>query len=178
MAIKIKLRWPRFQRLAPCSLFLSPQRSFFVMTDLTMLHAPSALHLPDVNETGFRFTFNRRSLPPPPLVTTTPMVTVEMVDGDSPPSSPVTARDDNLLSPPRRTLRSKKPPKLSPPRPHSAPPGPTSGETRFIDPHDPFPPHPKTPDSPFSDIPSTASIVRPPTILCACIVPFWNQTSA
>jgi hypothetical protein len=143
------------------------------MADLTMLHAPSTLHLPDVNETGFHFTFNRRSLPPPPLITTTPMVTVEMVDdGDSPPASPVTAKDKTLLSPPRRSFRSKKPPKLSPPRPHSAPPGPASGDTRIFDPPNRFSPRPRTPDDPFSDIPSTAPIVRPPTILCAYIVPF------
>jgi hypothetical protein len=141
------------------------------MADLTMLHAPSTLHLPDVNETGFHFTSNRRSLPPPPLVTTTPMVTVEMVDGDSLPPSPVTAKDNTLLSPPRRSFRSKKPPKL-PPRPHSAPPRPTFGDTRIIDSPDRFSARPRTPDDPFSDVPSTAPIVRPPTILCACIVPF------
>src|SRR5260221_13334128 len=48
-----------FLSLSPTQLF-----SFFnSMTDLTMLHAPSTLYLPETNEAGFRFTFNRRSYP-------------------------------------------------------------------------------------------------------------------
>ena len=145
------------------------------MTDLTMLHAPSTLYLPEVNETGSRFTFNRRSLPPPPLVNTTPMVTVEMVDEDSQPSSPVMAKDNNLLSPPRRTFRSKEPPRISPPRPRSAPPGPTARETGIIDSHDYFSQPPKT-AHPFSSGPCTTPVVvRPPTILCGSIVPLKSK---
>jgi hypothetical protein len=171
---KNKSRFPRFLTpLLPCSFFPNLQPEPFFMTDLTILHAPSALYLPEVkDETGFRFTFNRQSLPPLPLVST-PMVTVEMVDENSPPSSPVKAQDNSFLSPPRRSFKSKQPPRVSPPRPHSAPPGPSSGENGIIDRHDRFPPRPKTINDPFSNRPSPVPIVeRPPTILCACIIPF------
>lgn len=145
------------------------------MTDLTMLHAPSTLYLPESNDTGFRFTFNRRSSPPRPLVTTTPMVTVEMVDGDSsPPCSPIAAQDKSLLSPPRRSSfrpKEKKSKVAPPPRPFSAPPGRTFG---IVDSPDRSSFRPKTPGPVASrSTPTTPAVVRPPTILCKLYRHFW-----
>ena len=155
--------------VAPCSqLSLA-----FPMADLTILHAPSTLYLPETSDTGLRFTFDRRSLPPRPLFSSTPMVTVEMVDIDSPPSSPVTAQDENLLSPHRRSFISKESRRVAPRRPSSAPPGSISCKSRLIDPPDHcLSPHPKTPDPVFGRPNSPPALVRPPTILCACIVTF------
>src|SRR6267154_1356928 len=94
------------------------------MTDLTIVQAPSTLYLPEAkNETGLRFAFNHWSHPQSrPVISTTPMVTVEMVDTGSPPSSPAMVQDDTLLSPPRRSSRSKGSPRVLRPRPASAPP--------------------------------------------------------
>jgi hypothetical protein len=136
------------------------------MTDLTILHAPSTLSLPDTKETGLRFAFNRRSLTPRPLISTTPMVTVQMVESGSTPPSPVVVRDHNLLSPPRRSFRSKDSQRVTRPRPSSAPPG----KTRTIDTHDHFSPRPKSPDFVSGSHSSIPVVVRPPTTLCACIV--------
>jgi len=141
-----------------------------------MLHAPSTLYLPETNEAGFRFTFNRRSYPPRPLITTTtPMVTVEMVEGgggSSSPSSPVTTtKDKNLLSPPcRRSFRPKGTPKVValPPRPFSAPPGRTFG---IVDSPDRSSFRPRTPGPVASrSTPTSPELVRPPTTLCRSIV--------
>lgn len=125
---------------------------------------------------------------PRPLLSTTPMVTVEMVDTDSPPPSPVVVRDHNLLSPPRRSSRPKDSLRVTRPRPSSAPPG----KTRTIDPRDRLSPHSKSPDPVSGRRSPIPVVVRPPTILCACIVsqisrvvltfplvrpkPFWRNT--
>jgi hypothetical protein len=74
------------------------------MTDLTTLHSPSSLYLPLAKETGLPRRFNRRSTLP---FVSTPTVTVQMVDTDPPPLSPVRVRDKNLLSPPPNTFRSR-----------------------------------------------------------------------
>src|SRR5216684_2929128 len=140
------------------------------MTDLTILHAPSTLYLPEANETGLRFAFNHWSLAPShPVVSTTPMVTVEMVDTDSPPPSPVMAQDHNHLSPPRRSFKSKNSPRVSRLRPASAPPERPS-KVRTIEPLDHLSSRPKSPD-PVSGRRSTIPVVvRPPTTLCTYIV--------
>lgn len=143
-------------RLAHHSLF---------MTDLTILHAPSTLSLPDTKETGLRFAFNRRSLTPRPLIST-PMVTVQMVETDSPPPSPVGFQDHSLLSPPRRSFRSKDSHRVTRTRPSSAPPG----KPRTISPHDHFPSRPKSPDFVSGSHSSIPVVVRPETTLCTCIV--------
>ena len=141
------------------------------MTDLTLLHAPSTLYLPEAKETGLRFTFSRRSLPPPPLIST-PMVTVEMVYTGSPPPSPAAVKDNSLLSPPRRSFRSKRNHRVSPSRSSSAPPGRSSDRTRTIAPLDclSLSSRPKTPNSAPCRSSSIPVVVRPPTTLCACIV--------
>jgi hypothetical protein len=163
------------------------------MTDLTILHAPSTLYLPEAkNETGLRFASNRWSLPPSrPVISTTPMVTVEMVDSGSPPPSPVMIQDHNLLSPPRRRSKSKdfRVPRA---RPGSAPPERPS-KLRTIDPRGRLSPRPKSPDSASGCRSSIPIVVRPPTTLCMCIVswfpsvvftisqvrpkPFWRNTT-
>jgi hypothetical protein len=140
-----------------------------LMADLTILHAPSSLSLPETQETGLRFAFNRRSLPPRPLFSTTPMVTVQMVDTGSAPPSPVVVRDHNLLSPPRRSFKSKDSVRVTRPRPSSAPPE-RLGKTRTIDPRDRSSPRPKSPDLVFGRHSPIPVVVRPPTTLCACIV--------
>ncbi|KAI0251677.1 hypothetical protein BJV78DRAFT_1275274 [Lactifluus subvellereus] len=140
------------------------------MTDLTILHAPSTLYLPPIDEAGLHFTFNRRSSAPLTCLST-PMVTLEMVD-PCPPPSPVGVQDKNLLSPPR-TFRPKEPLREIPPRPFSAPPGPPSGRTRTIDSPIRSSPRVKTPDTAsgrHSSIP-----VRPPTTLFRP-KPFWRNT--
>ena len=141
------------------------------MTDLTILHAPSTLYLPEVkNETGLRFSSNRWSLPPSRhAMSTTPMVTVEMVDTGSPPPSPVMIQDHNLLSPPRRTLKPKDSLRVPRPRPASAPPERPS-KVRTIDPRGRLSPRPKSPDSPSGCRSSIPIVVRPPTTLCTCFV--------
>ena len=141
------------------------------MTDLTILHAPSTLSLPDTNESGLRFAFNRRSLAPHPLFSTTPMVTVEMVDTASTPPSPIAAQDHNLLSPPRRTFKSKDSHRVTRPRPSSVPPE-RSGKTRTrtIDPRDRLSPRPKSPDPVSGRHTHIPVVVRPATTLCACLV--------
>lgn len=160
-------------RPSPAPSLLVLNSLAFPMADLTMLHAPSTLYLPEHSETGLRFTFNRRSLPPRPLFPTTPMVTVEMADIDTPPSSPVTAQDENHLSPHCRSFISKQSRRVAPRRPSSAPPGSFSGKSTLIDsPDHCLSPHPKTPDPVFGRPSSTPALVRPPTTLCACIVTF------
>jgi hypothetical protein len=142
------------------------------MTDLTILHAPSALYLPEAkNETGLRFAFNHWSPPQSrPVFSTTPMVTVEMVDTGSAPSTPVMVQDDNLLSPPRRSSRSKGSPRVPRPRPASAPPERPS-KVRAIDTRDCLSARPKSPEDTASGRRSPIPIVvRPPTTLCMCIV--------
>lgn len=139
------------------------------MTDLTILHSPSTLSLPEAKETGLRFTFNRQSLPPRPVISTTPMVTVQMVDTSSPPPSPVAVQDRNLLSPPRRSFRSKDSQKVTRPRPSSAPPE-RSGFTRTVDPRDRLSSRPNSPDPVLGRRSPIPVVVRPPTTLCACIV--------
>ena len=140
------------------------------MADLTILHAPSTLYLPEAkNEAGLRFAFNGWSSRP--AISTTPMVTVEMVDSVSPPASPAMAQDFNLLSPPRRSSKSKDSRKaLRPARPASAPPERPS-KIRTVDPRDLLSPRPKSPDT-ASGRRSPIPIVvrRPPTTLCMCIV--------
>ncbi|KAF8497850.1 hypothetical protein F5888DRAFT_1827689 [Russula emetica] len=147
------------------------------MTDLTILHAPSTLYLPEAkNETGLRFAFNRWSLPPShPVISTTPMVTVEMVDTGFPPTSPTMIQDHNLLSPPRRSSKSKGSPRVPRLRPASAPPERPS-KLRTIDPFDRLSPRPKSPD-PASGLRSPIPIVvRPPTTLFRP-KPFWRNTT-
>ena len=139
------------------------------MTDLTILHSPSTLSLPEARETGFRFAFNHQSLPPRPLFSTTPMVTVQMVDTGSPPSSPVPAQDHSLLSPPRRSSRSKDSHRVTRPRPSSAPPE-RPGKTKTVDRRDRLSPGPNSPDSVLACRSPIPVVVRPPTTLCACIV--------
>ncbi|KAH9995287.1 hypothetical protein BJV77DRAFT_1059733 [Russula vinacea] len=140
------------------------------MTDLTILHAPSTLSLPDTKETGLRFAFNRRSLTPRPLIST-PMVTVQMVETDSPPPSPVGFQDHSLLSPPRRSFRSKDSHRVTRTRPSSAPPG----KSRTISPHDHFPSRPKSPDFVSGSHSSIPIVVRPETTLFRP-KPFWRNT--
>jgi hypothetical protein len=146
------------------------------MTDLTILHAPSTLYLPEAKtETGLRFAFDRWSLPPSrPVISTTPMVTVEMVDTGSPPPSPVMAQDHNLLSPPRRSSKSKDSPRVLRPRPASAPPE-RSSIVRTIDPRDRLSPRPRSPDPVSVRRSPIPIVVRPPTTLCTCIVSFKSQ---
>jgi hypothetical protein len=143
------------------------------MADLTLLHAPSTLYLPESVETGLRFTFNRRSLPPPPLLCTTPMVTVEMVETGSPPSSPIKPEDTNFLSPPRRNFKSRRPLRDLPPRPSSAPPERPSGRITggCISSPDLLLPPPHTADPLSGRSYATPVLVRPPTTLCACTPP-------
>jgi hypothetical protein len=139
------------------------------MADLTILHAPSTLYLPEAkHETGLRFAFNGWSSRP--AISTTPMVTVEMVDTVSSPSSPAMVQDFNLLSPPRRSSKSKDSRKvLRPTRPASAPPERPS-KVRTIDPRDLLsrPNSPDTASGRRSPIPIV--VRRPPTTLCMCIV--------
>ncbi|KAH9953031.1 hypothetical protein BC827DRAFT_195733 [Russula dissimulans] len=135
------------------------------MADLTMLHAPSTLYLPKVKETGLRFALNHRSLPSRPVATIAiPIVTVEMVDTGSPPPSPIKAQDDNLLLPPRLTRRSKEPLRLTLPRLSSAKAGTVDSPARLF-------PRAKTPNSACGRRSPIPVVVRPPTTLCACIVP-------
>ncbi|KAH8991402.1 hypothetical protein EDB86DRAFT_1600335 [Lactarius hatsudake] len=96
-----------------------------IMTDLTTLLSPSTLYLPLAKETGLPRRFNRRSTLP---IVSTPLVTVQMVDTDPPPLSPVRVRDTNLLSPPPHTFRSR--PRAR--RPPSASPEPSLENTRSI----------------------------------------------
>ena len=142
------------------------------MTDLTILHAPSTLYLPEAkNETGLRFTFNRWSVPQSrPVISATPMVTVEMVDTGSPPPSPVMAQDYTLLSPPRRSPKSKDSLRVPRPRPASAPPPARPNKTRSIDPRDRLSPRPKSPDLPSCRRSPIPILVRPATTLCMCII--------
>jgi hypothetical protein len=136
------------------------------MTDLTILHAPSTLYLPEAkNEAGLRFAVNRWSRP---AISSTPMVTVEMVDTGSPPSSPVMVQDRNLLSLPRRSSKSKRSSRVSPPRPASAPPE-CSSKVRTIDPLDRLSPRSKSPDPASGRRSHIPIVVRPPTTLCMCI---------
>ncbi|KAI9507063.1 hypothetical protein F5148DRAFT_1285673 [Russula earlei] len=142
------------------------------MTDLTLLHSPSALYLPQTKEPGLRFTLNRPFLPTPPVVT------VQMVDTGSPPPPPVVVQDDALLSPPRPNSRSKKPAALPPPRSSSAPLGRPSGTgtSRTVHPPDRAFPRPKTPD--FASGPRRnpiPAVVRPPTTISRP-KPFWRNT--
>ena len=163
------------------------------MTDLTILHAPSTLYLPEANEAGLRFASNRWSVPPSrPVISTTPMVTVQMVDTAAPPPEPVMAQDHNLLSPPRRSFKSKNSLRVPRPRPTSAPPERPS-KARTVDPHGRFSPRPNLPDPVSGCRSSIPVVVRPPTTLCACIVslissvvstisqvrpkPFWRNTT-
>jgi hypothetical protein len=142
------------------------------MTDLTILHAPSTLYLPEAKtEAGLRFASNRWSLPPSrPVISTTPMVTVEMVDAGSPPPSPVMVQDHNLLSPPRRSSKSKDSHRvLRPTRPASAPPE-RSSKVRTFDQRDRLSPRPKSPDPVSGRLSPIPIVVRPPTTLCTCIV--------
>jgi len=143
----------------------------FSMTDLTILHAPSTLYLPEAkNETGLRFASNRWSVTPSrPVMSTTPMVTVEMVDTGSPPPSPVVIQDRKLLSPPRRSLKSKDSLRVPRPRPASAPPERPS-KVRTIDSRGRLSPRPKSPDAASGCRSSIPVVVRPPTTLCMCIV--------
>jgi len=141
------------------------------MTDLTILHAPSTLYLPEAkNEAGLRFAFNRWSLPPlRPVIYSTPMVTVEMVDTGSLPPSPVVAQDHNFLSPPRRSSKSKDSPRILRPRPASTPPERPS-KVRTIDPRDRLSPRPKSPDPASGRRSPIPIVVRPKTTLCMCII--------
>ncbi|KAI0274173.1 hypothetical protein BGY98DRAFT_1099159 [Russula aff. rugulosa BPL654] len=146
------------------------------MTDLTLLHAPSTLYLPEAkNETGLRFASNRWSLPPSrPVISTTPMVTVEMVDSGSPHPSPVVIQDHNLLSPSRRSSKSKdfRVPRT---RPASAPPERPS-KVRTIGPRGRLSPRPKSPDPASGRCSSIPIVVRPPTTLFRP-TPFWRNTT-
>lgn len=141
------------------------------MTDLTILHSPSTLSLPEARETGLRFAFNHQSLPPTLPFSSTPMVTVQMIDTGSPPPSPAAAQDHRLLSPPRRSSRSrsKDSHKVIPPRPSSAPPE-RPGKIRTVDRRDRLSPGPNSPDSVLARRSPIPVVVRPPTTLCTCIV--------
>lgn len=148
------------------------------MTDLTILHAPSTLYLPDAtNEAGLRFAFNRWSAPSSrPVISTTPMVTVEMVDAVSPPPSPVMVQDHNLLSPPRRSSKPKRDSlRVSQPRPASAP-SERPSKVRTIDPSDRLSPRPKSPDPASRRRSHIPIVVRPPTTLFRP-KPFWRNTT-
>lgn len=140
------------------------------MTDLTLLHAPSTLYLPEAkNEAGLRFASNRWSLQPSrPVTSTTPMVTVEMIDTGSLPPSPVMVQDHNFLSLPRRGSKSKdfRVPRA---RPASALPERPS-KVRTIDPRGRLSPRIKSPDPASGYRSSIPVVVRPATTLCMCIV--------
>ena len=144
------------------------------MTDLTSLDSPSTLYLPLAKETGLPRRFNRRSTLP---FVSTPTVTVQMVDTDPPPLSPVRVRDESLLSPPPHTFKSRGPRsrRLSSARPVplSAPPKLSPENTSSIRSPDYSSLHPKSPESPPSPNRrgSTLTIVRPATTLCAYPLP-------
>lgn len=150
------------------------------MTDLTSLVSPSTLYLPLTKETGLPRRFNRRSTLP---LVPAPIVTVQMVDTDIPPLSPVRARDDSLLSPPPHTFRSKGHRKR---RSSSAPPRPSA-------PQKPSPENTNTIRSPtYSSLPLKSpgplispsrrdsslvslTIVRPQTTLCTYSLPMTKR---
>ncbi|KAF8258445.1 hypothetical protein EI94DRAFT_1707993 [Lactarius quietus] len=138
------------------------------MTDLTSLVSPSTLYLPLAKETGLPRRFNRRSTLP---FVSTPTVTVQMVDTDPPPLSPVRVRDESLLSPPPQTFRSKgsrsRRPSSAPPVPPSAPPESSRGNTssiRLPDSSSFLPKSPEFPPGPNRRC-STFTVVRPPRTL-------------
>lgn len=140
------------------------------MTDLTTLLSPSTLYLPLAKETGLPRRFNRRSTLP---IVSTPLVTVQMVDTDPPPLSPVRVRDKNLLSPPPHTFRSR--PRSR--RPPSASPEPSLENTRSIRSPDYSSFQPKSPESvPRPSRRSSTLIVAPPPTTLFRPKPFWRNT--
>lgn len=152
-----------------------------MMTDLTSLDSPSTHYLPLVRETGLPRRSNRRSTLP---FVSTPTVTVQMVDTEPPPLSPVRVRDESLLSPPPRTFRSRGPrsrkPSSVPPLSLSAPPKPSLENTSSIRSPDNSYPHPKSPEIPPSPNSrgSTLTVVRPPTTLCGYPLPMSKSVVA
>lgn len=133
------------------------------MAALITLHSPSTLYLPSAEETGLPRRFNRRSTLP---FLSPPTVTVQMADTGPPPLSPVRVRDENLLSPPPNTFRSR-------PRTRRLPSTPSPENTGSIHSPDHSFPHPKSPESlpKPSRRSSTFTVVRPPTTLCAYLLP-------
>lgn len=149
------------------------------MTDLTSLVSPSTLYLPLTKETGLPRRFNRRSTFP---LVPAPIVTVQMVDTDIPPLSPVRVRDESLLSPPPHTFRSKGHRKRrsssAPPRP-SAPQKASPENTNSIRSPDYSSFSPKSPPlaSP-SRRDSSLTVVRPQTTLCTYSLPMTKRVVA
>jgi hypothetical protein len=141
------------------------------MTDLTSLVSPSTLYLPLAKETGLPRRFNRRSTLP---FVPAPIVTVQMVDTDIPPRSPVRLRDESLLSPPPHTFRSRghrrRRSSSAPPAPSSTPRKPSPENTNSIRSPDYSSLPPKSPESLTSPCRrgSSLTVVRPQTTLCAC----------
>lgn len=148
------------------------------MTDLTSLVSPSTLYLPLAKETGLPRRFNRRSTLP---FVPTPIVTVQMVDTDTPPRSPVRARDESLLSPPPHTFRSRghrrRRSSSAPPVPSSQPQKPSPENTNFIRSPGYSSVPPKSPESATnpSRCGSSLTVVRPQTPLFRPR-PFWRNT--
>jgi hypothetical protein len=148
------------------------------MTDLTSLVSPSTLYLPLAKETGLPRRFNRRSTLP---LVPTPIVTVQMVDTDTPPLSPVRARDESLLSPPPHTFRSRghrrRRSSSAPPVPSSQPQKPSPENTNFIRSPGYSSVPPKSPESATnpSRCGSSLTVVRPQTPLCAYFLPMTKR---
>ncbi|KAN0133546.1 hypothetical protein V8E53_008714 [Lactarius tabidus] len=148
------------------------------MTDLTSLVSPSTLYLPLAKETGLPRRFNRRSTLP---FVPAPIVTVQMVDTDIPPRSPVRLRDESLLSPPPHTFRSRghrrRRSSSAPPAPSSTPRKPSPENTNSIRSPDYSSLPPKSPESLTSLCRrgSSLTVVRPQTTLFRPR-PFWRNT--
>jgi hypothetical protein len=148
------------------------------MTDLTSLVSPSTLYLPLAKETGLPRRFNRRSTLP---LVPTPIVTVQMVDTDTPPLSPVRARDESLLSPPPHTFRSRghrrRRSSSAPPVPSSQPQKPSPENTNFIRSPGYSSVPPKSPESVTNPnrCGSSLTVIRPQTPLCACFLPMTKR---
>ncbi|KAF8840275.1 hypothetical protein BDN67DRAFT_878269, partial [Paxillus ammoniavirescens] len=147
------------------------------MSDLTVLVSPTPLY-PRQHSLTFSFASQSQN----DLTTTRPvMVTLESVDSDEEPSSPVQVRalNDALLSPPRNTFKAARTsPGRPPQRPSSAPPlcaPPSTGP--ISDPESVTPPSRSFSGRVFSSFAPTdrSELSRPPPPLFRPTT-FWRKT--
>ncbi|KAF9235712.1 hypothetical protein BU15DRAFT_51051 [Melanogaster broomeanus] len=145
------------------------------MSDLTVLVSPTPIYPP---QHSLGFNFARRSQND--LTTSRPapvMVTLESVDPDDAPSSPVAVRtlNDALLSPPRNTFKATSSPRQVPRRPSSAPP--IRSPSSVSDSQSVAPPRVNASRRLFSSFTSTnrSELSRPPPPLFRPTT-FWRKT--
>ncbi|KIK94616.1 hypothetical protein PAXRUDRAFT_782392 [Paxillus rubicundulus Ve08.2h10] len=145
------------------------------MSDLTVLVSPTPLY---PRQHSLTFSFARQSQND--LTTTRPvMVTLESVDSDEEPSSPVQVRalNEALLSPPRNTFKAARTSSARSPQRPSVPPLRVPSSTGISDPESVAPPSRKISGRVFSSFAPTnrSELSRPPPPLFRPTT-FWRKT--